>query len=188
MEYYSDTVFENQHYTASPLPFGEYEGCTFQNCDFGKANLSMYKFIDCTFSGCNLSMVLTGKTVWNNIRFKDCKMLGLHFESASPIGMVIQFDHCVLSHSSFYQTKIHQTKFNTCTLEEVDFTGADLKGASFANCDLRLAHFERTNLEKVDFSSAYNVSLNPTLSQLKNAVFSQHNIAGLLEVFKIKIQ
>lgn len=188
MEYYSDQVFENQRYTEESLAFGEYEGCTFINCDFNKAALSSYKFIDCLFRGCNLSMVAMVATVWNKVRFVDCKMLGLHFESASPIGMLVQFEHCVLNHSSFYQTKIHQTRFHTCSLAEVDFTGADLKGASFANCDLRLAHFERTNLEKADFSSAYNLAMNPNNNQLKNAVFSQHNIAGLLDIFKIKIQ
>ncbi|MNS73342.1 Pentapeptide repeats (8 copies) [compost metagenome] len=93
-----------------------------------------------------------------------------------------------MDHTSFYKTKLPQTNFTSCSLAEADFTGADFKGSVFRDCDLRMAHFEQTNLEKADLSSSINIAMDPNKNQLKNAVFSMHNLPGLLAVYKIKIR
>jgi hypothetical protein len=47
---------------------------------------------------------------------------------------------------------------------------------------------ERTNLEKTDFRTAVNFSINPTLNRIKNAKFSHDRLAGLLDSFSIVIE
>lgn len=188
MDYFSNELYEQETFDRRSMPQGEYEGCTFRSCEFSNTVLNGYKFIDCIFISCNLSMATLVQTVLHKVKFESCKLLGLHFESCSPIGMTLAFEQCIMDHTSFYKTKLPQTNFISCSLAEADFTGADFKGSVFQDCDLRMAHFEQTNLEKADLSSSINISLDPNKNQLKNAVFSMHNLPGLLAVYKIKIR
>ncbi len=73
-------------------------------------------------------------------------------------------------------------------MQEVDFTESDLSGSSLDNCDLSGALFENTNLEKTDFRSAFNYTINPETNRLKKARFSLQGIAGLLEKYGIVIE
>ena len=108
------------------LSKGEYEGCTFNNCIFANQDFSEFKFIACAFNSCNLSMMKLNKTVFQDIKFTDCKMLGLRFDLCHDFGLSFSFDHCQLNHSSFYKTKIKKTVFKNTQLQETDFADADL--------------------------------------------------------------
>jgi uncharacterized protein YjbI with pentapeptide repeats len=72
-------------------------------------------------------------------------------------------------------------------LIEVDFSESDLSGSSFYNCDLHGAVFDQTNLEHVDFSSAMNFTIDPSLNKIKNAKFSMEGLPGLLSKFGIQV-
>jgi uncharacterized protein YjbI with pentapeptide repeats len=85
---------------------GEYEGCVFSGCNFANGDLSDFKFTGCTFSGCNLSLVGLNKTTFWRTKFKDCKMLGLRFDTCNQLGLSLSFDSCQLNHASFYRVKI----------------------------------------------------------------------------------
>jgi fluoroquinolone resistance protein len=47
--------------------------------------------------------------------------------------------------------------------------------------------FDRTNLEKADFRSAGNYSIDPTTNKIKKARFSLDGVAGLLDKYDIEI-
>ena len=121
------------------------------------------------------------KTALREAKFKDCKLLGLHFDDCSDFLFEVDFENCILNLSSFYKLKIKDTKFKDCILHEVDFTEADLTGALFDNCDMRGATFEHSVLEKADFRTAYNYSFDPELNRIRKARFSRMGIAGLLK-------
>lgn len=188
MNYFEDQQFENIKFQVEPLALGEYENCVFKQCDFSGINLSEIKFIDCEFIGSNLSLVNLVKTAFRDIRFKECKLLGLHFENCHDFGLSFSFENCQLDHSTFYRTKIKKTIFKDSQLREVDFTECDLTESVFDNCDLSNANFDRTILEKVDFRSAFNYSIDPELNRIKKAEFSVQGISGLLNKYDIKIE
>lgn len=83
--------------------------------------------------------------------------------------------------------KLKQTVFKNSQLYEVDFTECDLSSASFDNCDLAGAIFKDTILEKADFRTAFNYSIDPELNRIKKAKFSRSGIAGLLDKYDIEI-
>lgn len=169
------------------IKVGEYENCAFNDITFEDNDLSNYQFIDCTFNNCNLSLAKMNKTVFRDVIFKDCKMLGMHFDTCNEYGLVFSFDGCQLNHSSFYKTKIKKTSFKNCQLQETDFTDADLSNGTFENCDLSGAVFDHTNLERVDFRTAFNYSINPEINQIKKARFSQLGLSGLLDKYDIDV-
>lgn len=182
--YIQDKIFDKNDL----LTKGEYENCTFNNCNFADNDLSECKFTNCTFNDCNLSLTKLDRTAFWDVLFKDCKMLGLRFYNCNEFGLSFSFDGCQLDHSSFFKTKIKKTIFENSQLQEIDFTECDLTSAVFDNCNLTRAIFDHTILEKADFRTSYNYSIDPEINRIKKAKFSILGISGLLEKYNIDIE
>lgn len=187
INYTEEQTFKKVDFTQNPLSKGEYECCTFLNCDFSNTDLSGCRFLECEFSACNLSLAKLTKTSFQNVAFRNCKMLGLHFEECNSFGLAIGFDNCLLSHSSFFRKNLKKRVFKDSKLDEVDFAECDLRNAVFDNCDLANATFDNTNLEKTNFQTAYNYTINPVLNRIKKARFSLPGLPGLLANYDIEI-
>lgn len=186
--YTEDKTFENIDYTKTRLAKGDYEYCRFINCDFSNSDVSDISFIDCEFHTCNLSVANLAMSVLRDIKFVDCKMLGIHFENCNQFGLAVKFENCNLAHSSFYQTKLKKTPFKNCNLGEVDFTECDISNSIFETCDFTKAKFENTILEKADLRTAFNYSIDPEINKIKKAKFSLDGITGLLNKYDIDIE
>ena len=76
-ENFYDRTYDKVNFKEGAVKKGEYETCAFNNCDFSGTDLSEIQFIECSFLSCNLSLAKLNKTVFRDIRFTDCKMLGL---------------------------------------------------------------------------------------------------------------
>lgn len=191
-----EQTFDKIDFTQDPLSKGEYENCAFLNCNLSYANLSEIKFLECEFSGCNISLAKLTQTALTDIQFKSCKMLGLNFGDCNEFGFAVHFETCILDRSSFVNTtaalkkrvKLKQTVFKNSQLYEVDFTECDLSAASFDKCDLTGAIFKDTILEKADFRTAFNYSIDPELNRLKKAKFSRSGLAGLLDKYDLELE
>ncbi|RFN58618.1 pentapeptide repeat-containing protein [Marixanthomonas ophiurae] len=186
--YYTDKTFTKHHNIENPLPKGDYEGCTFNQCDFSNANLSDFRFIECEFIDCNISNVQLNKTALQDVTFTNCKLWGLRFEICSTFGFSIVFIKCQLNHASFYKMDVSRSSFVHCNLLEVDFTESNLSGCKLEQCDLQRAIFHSTNLEKTDFRTSTNYSINPERNKLKGALFSMPEVIGLLNTYNIHIE
>jgi uncharacterized protein YjbI with pentapeptide repeats len=182
--YIQDKIFDKN----DSLIKGEYENCTFNNCNFADNNFSGFKFTDCAFNDCNLSLTKLDGTAFWNVLFKDCKMLGLRFDTCNEFGLSFSFDGCQLNHSSFFKTKIKKTIFKNSQLQETDFTESDLTAAVFDNCDMTRVLFYHTILEKADFRTSYNYSIDPEINRMKKAKFSILGVSGLLDKYNIDIE
>lgn len=186
-DYIKSKTSDKIDFTKNPPPGIEYESHTFTNCDFSNADLAGRVFINCEFENCNLSMAILIDTTLQDIAFKNCKMLGLHFENCNRFGLSVKFDGCNLHHASFFKTKLKKTIFQNSKLLEVDFTEGDFSGSVFENCDLMGSLFENTMLEKADFSTSFNYSIDPEKNRIKKARFSLTGLPGLLEKYEIDI-
>ena len=184
--YFEEETFDKIS-SEKPLQRGEYENCTFTNCDLSNADLSHFQFIDCKVNNCNLSTAKLVQTAFRGVQFKDCKMLGLHFQDCNDFLFAASFDSCILNLSSFYKMRLKKTILKNTSLQEVDFTEADLTEAVFDNCDLRKAVFENSILEKADFRTAYHFAIHPLQNKIKKARFSKESLEGLLHSFDIRI-
>jgi len=180
-----DQVIEKQ----TTLVEAEYEACTFLNCDFSNADFSNYVFFECEFKNCNLSLTLVGNTAFRDVKFIDCKLVGVRFDAANDWLFSVRFENCLLNYASFYKKNMKKTVFKSCNIEEADFSEAVLTEAVFADANLARAVFFQTNLEKANFTTAKNYHLiNPAENYLKKAKFSMHGVLGLLAPFGIEIE
>lgn len=181
-------VFERIDFTTQVLDKADYEACTFLNCNLAEVDLSGFKFIECEFHDCNLSSVRLQHTGFQQVLFKNSKMLGMHFEKCNDFGFSIKVEHCQLNHSSFYKKKLPKTHFIKSKLQEVDFSSCDLSAVIFDDCDLLLAVFDNTDLRKADFRGSYNFVIDPENNRIKDAKFSLATLSGLLAKYNIKIE
>lgn len=185
--YTEDKVFDRIPFTEKPLPLGDYDYCRFENCDFTRTDLSGIHFTECSFTGCNLSMVKLHKSSFNGAQFKECKLLGLHFEDCDSVLFSVNFDHCQLDLSSFFQLKMKKTLFRNCSLKEVDFTETDLTASVFDHCDLIRAIFLQTVLDKADLRTSVHFSIDPSRNKVKKTKVSAAGLAGFLDAYDLDI-
>jgi fluoroquinolone resistance protein len=73
--------------------------------------------------------------------------------------------------------------YKKLTLQKVDLTSA-----VFDNCNLTQAVFDHTILEKADFRTSYNYSIDPEINRIKKAKFSILGVLGLLDKYDIDIE
>jgi fluoroquinolone resistance protein len=183
-----DKVFEKEDFSQNPLPKGDYDYCTFIGCNFADGDLSEVRFLECEFKECNLNTVKLGKTIFRDVKFYNCKMMGFNIDEHSNISSSSIFKDCILSYSSFYGKAMKKIAFVFCKMQEVDFTACDLSGSSFDDCDLQDAKFEQTILEHCDLRKAFNYIIDPQKNKLKKAKFSLDGLPGLLYNYDIIIE
>ena len=183
-----DKIFERIDYTLNNLPREEYENCRFVNCNFYGGDISHITFRECIFDSCDFSLAKVKNTALNDIHFIGSKLLGVQFEECNPFLLSLDFENCLLKLAVFYKLKLKKTRFKNCNLQETDFTEADLTCSVFDNCDLQRAIFQKNILEKADFRSSFNYSLDPEQNRITKARFSRLGIAGLLDKYRIEIE
>ncbi|MEQ6121741.1 pentapeptide repeat-containing protein [Reichenbachiella sp. MALMAid0571] len=181
-------VFEKLDPSEKKLNLTEYDGCTFNRCNFLNSDLSHSIFLECTFNDCDLSMSQLKNTSLKDVTFKNCKLLGLDFSDCNQFLLQLSFTDCNLNLALFYQLKLKGTKFKNCSLHEADFTETDLTSSVFDNCDFTRAVFGNTVLEKSDLRTSYNYSIDPEINRIKKAKFSVHGAIGLLDRYDIHIE
>ncbi len=190
----SDKVFreyvktENVDFSESAPEKGDYENCSFINCNFAQTDLAGINFSDGLFVRCNLSMAGLRNTSFRKVTFRECKLMGTQFENCNPFLLEFNFEQCILDLSSFYKLKIRQTRFDQCSLRETDFTACDLTGSLFNNCDMSGAKFDNTVLDSSDFRTAMHYVINPENNSLRKAKFDRNGISGLLQQYDIWIE
>jgi len=184
-----DQRFLEHDFSTKKLPSREYDGCRFERCNFTEADISVITFLDCRFIDCDFTKVVMKQTAFRDACiFENCKLLGANFSSCDSFMFSVLFEACRLDYASFYGFEIKNIKFNICKLIGVDFTEAILIGSEFIQCDLTEATFDHTNIEKVDFRTAQNFSIDPTKNRVKKARFSKDNLVGLLTSYDLDIK
>lgn len=182
-----ESIYDETFEGLNTLQIAEYESCTFRNCRFADVNLSNFNFEDCQFIDCDLSSCKLGQTALKEVKFQNCKLLGLRFDDCNPFLLAMEFVDCQVNFSSFYQLKIPKTKFSNCKLQEVEWVQTDLTESIFDNCDFERSVFEDTNLLGADFRTSYNFAIDPEKNNIRQAKFSLQGLPNLLTKHKINI-
>lgn len=185
--YTSNQTFTKMNFSIDLFPKGEMEICVFKDCDLSSVDLCECRFIETEFIGCDLSNAKISQTSFQDVVFRDCKMLGLQFQECNHFAFSITFTNSILDHASFFKVNLKECAFLDCHMHDVDFTDANLSKLELLSCDLHDARFEHSILEKTDFREAINYSIDPNINRIKDALFSAQGALGLLDNFDIKI-
>jgi fluoroquinolone resistance protein len=180
-------IFDQTTGAPAQWAYQDFEECTFKNLNLSKTALSGANLVNCRFEGCNLDLALLKGTKLNDVTFVTCKLIGVNFEHCNPFAFSVGFQECNLDQTYFFNRNLKKTKFVTCSLKSASFITCDLSGAVFKDCNLELAVFATNTLTQVDFSTSYNVALDPEQNKLKKTKFSLHSLPGLLTKYDLVI-
>ena len=187
-EFIEDAQFSRIDFALKKIKKGDYECCSFVNCNFSNGDISNCMFIDCDFVDCNLSSVNITDTTFKEVRFSNCKMMGLYFQKCSSLFFSAIFTSCVLDFTSFVGRPLESLKFSKCSLKGVDFTEASLKKVIFDDCNFDQAIFGGTVLKETDFRTSFNFQIDPESNLINKAMFTKENVSGLLKKHNIVIE
>lgn len=165
----------------------EFEECTFRKLELSRTAFTNTNFINCHFEGCNLTRVELKNTKLYDVRFAGCKLAHVDFSFCNAFGFYIGCQDCQLDYTIFIDRKLKKAQFVDCSIKEAQFIKCDLTGTVFKHCNLELARFEGNNLSQADFTSSYNLELNPDDNKVKKARFSLHNLPGLMTKYDLVI-
>jgi len=122
--------------------------------------------MECSFIDCNLSNGNKTNTTFKEVSLRHSKMMGLRFDTCNSFLVDFIFLDCLLDMGSFAGMELKKQKFTDCKLIGIDFSDSKLPLAVFDNCDMNKAIFSNSDLSKVNYSTTFNITLNPKENKL----------------------
>jgi fluoroquinolone resistance protein len=174
------------------LAKGSIKDKEFEECCFIKLNLTDYKieqckFINCSFENCILSAIKPGNSSFNEVDFKECKVIGCDWTLAKKTDS-LSFCNSQISYSNFRFLKLPKLKLISCIAKETDFTEADLSEGDFTATDFEGAIFFKTNLIRANFKKARNYLIDIKSNNISKAKFSYPEAMNLLKSLDITVE
>jgi uncharacterized protein YjbI with pentapeptide repeats len=170
-----------------PVHDAEFYNCRFEHCDLTALSAGPYEFHDCVFSCCNCVPLPFDDTMFDGVRFEECKLTGVNFSNVNKFLFTASFHKCALDYAIFKKSNLIGTLFSGCSIRDASFIDSALKSAVFEECDLKGTVFERCGLEKADFTSASGYFIDLDINKVKGARFSLPEAANLLLKYDIKL-
>lgn len=164
----------------------EFTDVVFENIDFNETPFHQCLFIDCKFINCNLSNTKFPNCTFRDTSFKGCRASGINWAESSNL-VSISFDDCQINYSVFLGKNLDKMKAVNSQVKGCDFSECSLVSADFSKSDLSETNFNNANCEKASFSDSKQYYIDPSVTKLKDAVFSYPEALSLLNSFKIKI-
>lgn len=162
----------------------EFESCYFTDCDITAGIFKACKFIECVFIRCNLSLVKVPQSVFSDVKFEECKLVGVDWTRAGWSRVVFatpfNFFKCIINDSSFFGLVLDEVTLDSCKAHDVDFREASLRQAVFTDTDLAHSLFGKTNLSEANFSGAVNYDIDVFENVITGAIFSRYEAVRLL--------
>lgn len=162
----------------------EFDECTFIKCSFQETRFEGCIFHNCVFQNCDLSLVNLKNCKFTQTRFEKSQLLGVDWTETlkTKVNFLksVDFDGCVISHSTFTALNLKQIQISHCTAHDVDFSDANLAQADCTYTDFANTRFNHTDLTEADFTGASNYSIAASFNTLKKTRFSLPEAMSLL--------
>lgn len=128
-------------------------------------------------------------SVFHDVRFEECRLLGVDFGRASrKLPLRLEFVRCDLSYASFAETPVKDLRIEDSTVRDADFTKAAIAGAVLSGADLAGAVFRAADLRKADLRTARGYTIDPKETRLEGAKFSLPEALSLLAAFGVELE
>lgn len=187
-DYIINHTYKDEFFLEADIKYKEFENCNFHFCDFTDCTFQSVAFIDCNFFDCNFKNTKINYVSLRGVWFTKCDFTSVNFAMTDQIIFEFHFKDCLLDYSQFYGLKLKKMQFINCSMIAVDFMGSDLTEVLFDNCNLRRSIFIDTILNKADFYTSYDFSIDLEKNKAKKTIFSKDNLKGLLEKYDLFIK
>ncbi len=185
-DYFESASFVGLELGAIDLSRKEFQSCTFRGVKLPASQWLGTLLEDCTFELCDLTNMLPRGLVARDVRFAECKLLGVDWANAAPHPR-LAFEACDLRYAAFSAMHLRKTPFLRSQITEATFVDVDLTESDFDGSDLAGTSFRECQLQKVDFSGARGLLLDPTKNRVKDARVSLEAAALLAASFGLRV-
>lgn len=185
---YADRCFVEMAQEEARCRGQDFSNCAFERCRFARAAFEECRFEACTFRECDLSVVKLPASQFIDVRFEGCKMLGVDWTVINQRIFRAAFEKCVLSDSSFARMDMRGLSLRECVAHDCDFLESNLAKVVCCKTDFAQSRFSGTNLSQADFSGAVRYRIDPTMNNVKGAIFSLPEAVSLLRGLGVVIR
>jgi len=185
-DYFEDFRFEKLQEDSLTVKNVEFCNCTFANNQFIKCSFLNCRFEDCSFVNTDFSLSIFKSSSFFGAHFKDCKLIGINWTKALK-PLKLKFTDCKINDSLFVGLDLRGISMTNCEARNSDFEKANLIKANLVNSDFLNSNFDAANLTSADLTGAVNYIINPNLTAIKHARFSQPEVLQLLAFWEIEI-
>ncbi len=184
---FTDQKFEEIDFRGESIEGRTFEDCTFSRVNFNGSSFIRCRFLDCTFDQSDLSNLILMSSDLKNVKFKDCKLVGVNWTAASVL-MHSTWQNSILNYGNFSGLDLRKSMMQNCVAREADFAETNLSEANLKETDFTAARFANTNLTKSDLRQAKNYSIRPDSNKIKKAKFSLPEAMLLLYGLDIELE
>jgi uncharacterized protein YjbI with pentapeptide repeats len=188
---YTGLTFKSGDYRNLTLEMAIFSECKFIKCTFRESSLINCKFSHCIFQDCDFGLTKFTHSFFAEIIFKKCQLVGINWTETSlnkkNYMKPVDFDECVLNHSTFIGLVLKKLKLSRCIAQNVDFSEVDLSGADCRWSDFTNSRFHHSNLTAADFRGAKNYTIPVLDNVVKKARFSLPEAMSLLDGLEIEL-
>ena len=181
---YEEQTFEGLTLHEGEVAARSFHACVFHCCSFVQTAFRDCRFIDCTFIDCDLSLCRVEGCTFATTRFRQSQLMPINWTEASwprrGLFRSIDFNDCVLNHSTFIGLGLRGITLTSCLARDVDFAETDLLRADCTHSDFSDSRFLHTNLTEADFTGATGYAIDAGLNVLKKTRFSLPEAMSLL--------
>ncbi len=197
MDFEPNSEFDDQRFAGLDLENGriqtiEFYDCHFVDCNFREAEIAECKFHDCTFQRCDLSLVNWADSSFQGCNFQDSKLIGVDWTFVAWNKFIkeapVRFEACVLDYGTFMGLELLRLTAVSCSIKDVDFSGANLTEANFKGSTFTKSQFRNTTLTKANFQQAKEYTIDIRSNDVSKAKFSMPEAVALLHSLDIVLE
>ncbi len=152
---------------------------TFNNVTMMDSSFYKVDITDVVFENCDLSNTSFKEGILFRVLFKDCKLMGLDLEEANLRN--VTFENCKLDMSAFVDADLKPVLFENCY-------GAKLSKVKFNSCNIEDIDFTETVLTGIDISTCKFENINVDMKSLKGCIVSREQAIGFSTLLGLKVR
>ena len=137
-----------------------FDSCTFQGVRFNGSEHQASAFVNCRFVRCSF---------WD-VSFKGCKLVGSTFDKCQL--NLLKVEGGDWSFASLALADLTSARFEDVRLREADLSHVKGLGMTLVRVDLSGAILDGADLREADLRGSDLMSLDPTLTKVKDAIVS----------------
>lgn len=192
MKITQDLIYNEENLSSLSLaPEDIFENCEFVGINFSELSsdftFKSVSFTDCVFKSCNLANQNLTNTIFRNVKFEACNLIGINYCNMKRVEGLSYAD-CKLNFSSWQSLKLKKMPVLNCQVIDADFSGSDLSESAFTNSILSGTNFNGATLVQADFRGAKDYLFDVRTAKLKGLKLSMPEAMNLLQVLDINVQ
>lgn len=164
----------------------EIKKCRFDGIIFDEVNVRFGSIEDVEFVNSDLSNFTFVDTYISKVKFKNCKLFGMHFIDSTFDN--INIEECMCNIINFTNVRINNSRICESSFKSSNIDNCEFKKITLEKVDFSNSEFRDTSLKNIDLSSCNIEKINIDLKNIKGAIINLEQTMDLIGLLGVKIK